>query len=219
MPRSVIELETHLSELRAWRVKEISSVRKLAEMKNRSIVESQFFCRAGATLFYAHWEGFVKRSAEAYLKYISYQKIEFSQMSDFVVFNIFYEKIKTGNSLEAAEKISKLVVFNQKSKPYLNFKDVISTESNLSSKVFMRILKTIGISTYSFETKFKAIDAALGSRNPIAHGAIGDVDVARLVEIGDLVIGLTSLLKDEIECAAAERRFIRAPSAEEHANA
>lgn len=210
MSRSIIELEMRLSEHRAWRVKEISSVKKLAELKDRSVVEKEFFCRAGAALFYAHWEGFVKRACEEYLKYISYQKLEFDQMADFVATNIVYSKIKNGNIREASESIVKLIFDDIKSKPYLDPKNLIDTESNLSSRVFTKTMKVVGIPISGFETKLKAIDSILGSRNPIAHGAKGDVDVQRLAEIGDLVIGLTGSLKDEIENAAQSKIYRRA---------
>jgi hypothetical protein len=145
MSRSIIELEMRLSEHRAWRVKEISSVKKLAELKDRSVVEKEFFCRAGAALFYAHWEGFVKRACEEYLKYISYQKLEFDQMADFVASNIIYTKIKNNNNRECSDSIVKLIFEDIKSKPYLDPKNLIDTESNLSSRVFTKTMKVIGI--------------------------------------------------------------------------
>lgn len=210
MSRSVIELEKRLSDHRAWRVKEISSVKKLAGLREKSTVETDFFCRAGAALFYAHWEGFVKRACEEYLKYVSYQKLEFQHMADFIASNILILKLNNDNSRECSDSIVKLIFQDMNSKPYLDYKKLIDTESNLSSKVFIKTLRTVGIPTTKFDTKLKAIDSILGSRNPIAHGAKGEVDVERLVEIGDLVIGLTGLLKDELESAAQSKAYRRA---------
>lgn len=209
MSRSVLELEICLSEHRAWRVKEISSVKKLASQNGRSVVETEFYCRAGVALFYSHWEGFVKRAAEEYLKYLSVQKIEFSKMADFLAENVLIDKINKKPARECSEEILKLFLTDQKSKPFIGYKNVIDTESNLSSRVFLKILKSVGISPERFETKLKIIDSILGNRNPIVHGAKGDVDVDKLISIGDFVIELTALFKEEIENSAQEKKYLR----------
>lgn len=69
MPRSLEELSDALSADRAWRLKEISSVLKLAQDPKLGVVEGEFYCRGGAALFYAHWEGFIKRAATTFLQY------------------------------------------------------------------------------------------------------------------------------------------------------
>lgn len=206
--RSLEELSDALSADRGWRLKEISSVVKLAHSA-KGPVESAFYCRGGAALFYAHWEGYAKRAAQAYLTYIAYQRPALNEMADFLLVKVVQEKLPRSSERDAALKLAKLFLSHPNQKPKLSFKNAIDTESNLSSKVLIKILNQIGVPLTNFETRLNAIDTKLlAVRNPIAHGAKGEVGIDDLSAAGDLVIGLCGLLKDEIENAALHKSYL-----------
>jgi hypothetical protein len=206
--RSLEELSDSLSADRGWRLKEISSVVKLAHSA-KSPVEAAFYCRGGAALFYAHWEGYAKRAAQAYLMYIAYQRPALNEMADFLLVKVVQEKLPKSSERQAALRLARLFLDNPTQKPKLSFKNAVDTESNLSSKVLVKILDQIGVPRTNFETRLNAIDAKLlAVRNPIAHGAKGEVEVTDLSEAGELVIALCGLLKDEIENAALRKSYL-----------
>ena len=63
--RTVENLIDFLNEDIAWRKKELSSLKNNILQANVKLRLTAI--RAGVVLLYAHWEGFIKRSAEAYL--------------------------------------------------------------------------------------------------------------------------------------------------------
>lgn len=58
----------------AWRIKELSIIKnKIPQAKNN---EQEALIRAGVTILYAHWEGFVKNAAECYLNFVSLRRLK-----------------------------------------------------------------------------------------------------------------------------------------------
>ena len=64
----------------SWRRKELSAIRSNIATAKSSAKETAL--RAGIALLYAHWEGFVKNCAEAYLCYVSSLKLKYSELKD-----------------------------------------------------------------------------------------------------------------------------------------
>ena len=210
MPRSIEELSDALSRDRVWRLKEISSVLKLAQVPKLGIVESEFYCRGGAALFYAHWEGFIKRAATTFLQYVAYQRPALQEMADFLLCSFVQERIADLAQRDRVLEVAGMLLRSSATKPKMNYKGVIDTESNLPSNVFRRILEQVGVPVDEFETRLRAIDSKiLANRHPIAHGAKGDVDIETLVEIGTLVIELSAAFKDALENAAVQKSYLR----------
>jgi hypothetical protein len=210
--RTTEELIDKLSEERIWRIKEITTVTSLAFRQNLKPVEVEFYCRAGTALMYAHWEGFVKRAAVYYLKHVAYQRMQISEMADFVLALYMNQSIR-GEGQTSAAQISALgerLLRNQEYKPKLKWDDVISTNSNLSSSALRKILGQIGLDHKLFELKFKVIDGTIVKhRNAIAHGEKGDVDLSTLEQISAEVVSLISLFRDMLENAAVLKSYRR----------
>ncbi|WP_219238112.1 MAE_28990/MAE_18760 family HEPN-like nuclease [Stakelama flava] len=62
--------------------------------RQRGGQKSKAFTRAGVGLLYAHWEGFVKRSAELYVEYISNRGLKYKNLTTcFVVFGPLVEEV------------------------------------------------------------------------------------------------------------------------------
>jgi hypothetical protein len=118
--------------------------------------------RAAVALLYAHWEGFVKAAAEIYLQFVAMQRCRNSELTDSMLAIVLRSKFL------AAERSKKITIHTtvveffrtqmqrQCSLPY---KDVVSTEANLSSTVFLEILHCLGLSPADYESKSHLIDS------------------------------------------------------------
>lgn len=210
--RTAEELSDKLSEERIWRVKEITAVSSLAGRPNLPPVEAAFYCRAGSALFYAHWEGFVKRAATHYLKYVAFQRIKISEMSNFVLCLFMQQTLGAGGVPSAAQllKLSRILRLQPDMRPKISWKNIIQTESNLSSTVLRKIISQIGLDYSVFATRSAKIDALiLYHRNAVVHGEKGEVTVDTLSEMRIEVIALITLFRDLIENAVATRAYIQ----------
>jgi hypothetical protein len=209
--RSTEELFDKLAEERVWRIKEISAIKNLAQSKAGSPVEEDFYCRAAATLFYAHWEGFVKRAATYYLKYISFQRLQLDEMADFVACLYVRQFLPTADLPP-----EKIIQFKNRFenepnfRPKLQWKNLVHTGSNLSSKILSRIIELLGLDYRLYEPKANFIDLKiLANRNAIAHGDKGDILIADVENLADEVTGLITLFRDQIENAVTLRAYKR----------
>jgi len=208
--RTAEELSDKLSDERIWRVKEITAISNLASRPNLPPVEAEFYCRAGSALFYAHWEGFVKRAATHYLKYVAFQRVKISEMADFVMCLFMQQNLGGAPSAAQLLKLSQRLQFQQELRPKLIWKNIIQTDSNLSSNVLRKIVAQLGLDYSLLATKSMKIDGLiLYHRNAIAHGEKGEVDLDTLNEMRTEAISLITLFRDMIENAVVTKAHLR----------
>lgn len=204
------ELADRLGEERIWRVKEITAVKTLAARPSLAGVERDFYCRAGSALFYAHWEGFVKRAATYYLKFVAMQRLRVDEMADFVTCWYMKQSLTPDPRSDHLLKLGHTLSGQPEMRPKLSWKGLIRTDSNLSSVVLKRITEQLGLDYNLFATKAAFIDGVmLKHRNAIAHGEKGEVDAQTLEEIGTQVTALITTFRDAIENEAVLEKFRR----------
>lgn len=81
--RTLDMLISNLDDDFSWRVKELSVLKsRVPRIKSGTLKddEQDTFIRAGITLLYAHWEGFVKFAADNYLNYVSLRKLKHNEL-------------------------------------------------------------------------------------------------------------------------------------------
>ncbi|MFA6497923.1 MAG: MAE_28990/MAE_18760 family HEPN-like nuclease [Desulfurivibrionaceae bacterium] len=210
---SNIKTETHLQDALdsefAWRIKEISTLKIL--VKTGRGIHANTAVRAGIPILYAHWEGFIKKSATYYLEYINNQRFKYKELkSCFVVFgikrhiNALVESKSSSVLIEALEFIRA----NMDERAKLKVESAIRTEFNLSSKVFSNIGKALGLQLSWYEPRYNLIDESLlNRRNTIAHGEYLDVDANGFRDLADEVILLLRTFKTDIENAVSLQSF------------
>lgn len=189
----------------AWRLKEIASLK--TGVKQSSQLATPTMIRAGLALLYAHWEGFVKASALAYLEFVASRGLLYQDLqSCFAILGMKGEL----NTLEKSRKADGLIaayefVTNRRhEKAVLVLSNAIDTESNLSSTVFANIVQSIGIDISRYETRFNLIDESLlKRRNKIAHGEFLDVTAEEWRELADEIIMMLRHFKTDLENAAS----------------
>lgn len=200
----------------AWRKKELSTVKFMVdrfELKPRVLSTA---LRAGIALLYAHWEGFLKTSAELYLEYVAEQNLFNSQLADNL---LAISARKAIHSITESSKVSQglaLVEFFRRKlseTATVPYKNTIQTQSNLSSIVLKDISTAIGVNYSLFVTKSALIDERLvANRNNIAHGQTLEIDVADFVAIFQEVTAMMELWRNELENACVTKRFLNVAS-------
>jgi len=169
--------------------------------------------RAGVTLLYAHWEGFVKSAAYAYLDFVNTKGHRYEELADcFVAIGV---RKRLGTLVASKKSLLHIAVIDfirtgMSDRAELRPKSVIDTQSNLSSAVFANIATTIGLKTAAYEPRFHLIDESLlARRNRIAHGEHLDLDVNGWRTLADEVVLLMRQVKTDIENSASLSRFLR----------
>jgi len=206
-----MHLQDFLDKEHAWRIKEIANFKIAA--KSSAPLGQKSWIRAAVPILYAHWEGFVKNAATAYLNFINCQGRNYEDLeSCFVVFGL---KAKINNLVSSKKSSISIATVDflrseMKSKANLKVGNAIDTESNLSSSVFENIALSIGIDTAPYETRYNLIDISLlKRRNQIAHGEYLDLEPDDYRALANETLLLLRLFKTDIENAAALSKFIR----------
>jgi hypothetical protein len=209
--RTIFQLQEILDKEFSWRLKEIADLKIV--VKSSKQMTSDTAVRAAIPLLYGHWEGFVKNSATHYLEFINGQSLKYSQLkSCFVVFGVKKRINDLISSKTSDISISALDFLRHEmdEKARLQIESAIRTDFNLSSKVFVNILKSIGIDESKYETRFNLIDESLlKRRNFIAHGEYLDVDINGFRGLADEILMLLRWFKTDIENSVSQQEYMK----------
>lgn len=201
--RTTSDLQDALDEEYAWRLKELADLKR--SMRDTSGGPQRTLIRAGIALAYAHWEGFVKSSAEHFLNFVSHRGLQYQQLRACFVMRGLKKEIDvlaTARPGQRSVRAAEFVLGKLESRASIPFNDAVNAKSNLSSTVFEDIAESVGISAEPYETKQKFIDERLvARRNRIAHGEFLDIEPADFEGIVDQVIELLRSFKTDIENA------------------
>jgi hypothetical protein len=209
------QLQDFLDAELGWRVKEIASLK--AAVNSSAYISEQTLVRASIALLYAHWEGFIKSSATAYVTYVNNQGLNYSELQTcFVVLGLKKTLHDVQQSKQSRLNVT-LVDFLREglgAKSKLKIDTAINTESNLSASVFENILQAVGFATTPYEAKANLInESLLRRRNTIAHGEYVDVAKDDWVKLADEVLQMLRQFKTDIENAMVLSAFKRAVAA------
>ena len=211
--RTLLDLQDNIERDFGWRIKELSLLKsKIPNTPNRDPLQDVLI-RAGVTMLYAHWEGFVKCAAENYLNYVSLKKLRHDQLESCFVALCLKKKINEMDNtnrfdLQTAAVDFMLQQLNERA--YIPYEGIIETKSNLSFFVFRDICTVIGIDYKKYQLKETLIDQQLLQfRNSIAHGKYLSMKFNEYLDIYDKVIEMMRDIKDDILNAAATEKFKR----------
>jgi hypothetical protein len=209
--RTKEQLTDYLDGEIAWRKKELTTLRSNVEKSSPKLEGTAI--RSGLVLLYAHWEGFIKSSAEAYLDYVISKRLKYKNLAvNFMAISI-KQKIKDFEQTDKATVHNQILnfIYNCDDQDALINKDnVIKTQSNLNSIILREMMTAIGLDFSPYETKSKLIDEQLlNYRNNIAHGQYLAVDNQEYLILHDEVRKMIDRFKTDIENAAILENFER----------
>lgn len=209
--RTLGQLQNALDDEFSWRLKEIADL-KLAARQQTELTEKTLI-RAGITLLYAHWEGFVKSAARDYLNFVYNQGHTYGELETcFVALGVRKQLSDLEQSRKSRIHVEALNFIRTAMghRAEIHGRSLIDTESNLKAHVFEEIASSIGIGSDAYESRFNLIDESLvARRNRIAHGEYLDIDSEGWRQLADDVIALMRHFKTDIENAASLSRFLR----------
>ncbi len=212
--RTLNDLDDRLSEDLAWRKKELSVLESLIKTRSFEQNKTNALIRCGIALLYAHWEGYIKCAASAYLEFVSSQKnLKYCDLTYNFVAIAMKKKLNEAsvtNQSTIHNQVLQFLMESMEQRIDIPMDDVIKTGSNLSSSLFRQILALLGIEDEPYELKQKLIDEKLlKKRNQIAHGEYLDVDVASYQELYKIIIEMMELFKNQIENHAVQKLYLR----------
>jgi len=188
-----------------WRKREISTLRWM--LSKATPDRKAPLLRATVALVYAHWEGFIKTAACAYLEFLHFRRFTYRQLApNFVALGArsILRRAGATNRLAAHLEVTDFFLSRLGEQCRLPFKDGLHTDSNLSSTVLKDIVQTLGLDFSPFETKAHLIDERLlRSRNTIAHGEYMILDEATVDELANEVVAMLEAFRTQIDNAVA----------------
>jgi hypothetical protein len=213
--RTPNDLSDRLSEDLAWRKIELSAIKGLIERREFELQKNKVLTRSGIAILYAHWEGYIKCAATAYLEFVSMQRnLRYCDLTDNFIAIAMKSRLDEAASTKQAtihNEVIKFLVESMEERIKIPKEGVITTGSNLSSDVLRQILALLGIDYQQYEMKQVLIDEKLlAKRNCIAHGEFLDVDVDSYRELHREVIDMMDLFRDQIENHAVQKLYLRA---------
>ena len=202
--RSSTEFTQALAEDYAWRYKEMVD-QKAAIDRAKGVARGQQL-RFGVVMIYAHWEGHIKFAASQFLRYVA-DAIALRQIErDAVHPRVLTLAVWSRGIGNAGASLATFVPQVEPMLPFfaapaaIELNSIIDTESNLSSRVFRRIVTILGIDYAKFELHEKFIDDdLLRVRHKVAHGEHYLVNFDEYVALKDTTIMLMTMFKNEIE--------------------
>ncbi len=209
------KLQEKLDQDLSWRKKEITNLLLHIETQHGEIQIS--LIRGAITLLYAHWEGFIKKAAVLYLKYICNLKLTLSSLSDNFCYITLGQKFPQNEtsmkSYDCQKKIFEYIQLHHHQEILkIDPASTIKTHGNLTFENFATICQQIGIDISWYITKQHLLDERLlGLRNPIAHGEFR-THTKILEDFKEIKIEILSFLeqfKDLIVDASETQKFLR----------
>ena len=196
-----------------WRRRELSDFRVVVQNPGENAGRRSALLRAGVTLLYAHWEGFVKRSGTYYLEFVANQgKIASELRVNFIAIKLKSRLIEASKSNKPSASAELVDFFCSKLGDRLRIphKGIVDTKSNLSSSVLREIVWILGLDMSPFETKCHLIDSSLvDRRNHIAHGDSLDIGIDDYLALHDEVMALIDAFRNQVQNAAITDGFMR----------
>jgi len=197
----------------SWRNRELTELKQLVQRSDGASFRQVTVIRAAIALLYAHWEGFIKKVAEDYLNYVGMQRLTNGELSSCMLAVVVRAQLSAAERSKKVEMHIGLVDYmrtKETVRARLPYKNIIRTDSNLSSKGLLEILTTLGISSDKYAAKSKLIDSQLlGKRNNIAHGNDLEVDADEYLDLHEQIAELLRTFRNDVENAVATSAFAR----------
>lgn len=207
--RTKEQLYDFLSGDLGWRKKELTTLN--GNVKSATPKTLPTHLRCATVMLYAHWEGFIKNAAEAYLSYVKFQGLNLNEVNSNILALSLKKQVSEFVETSKATLHVKFVDYFQNNltdKANFSETDSIKTKSNLNSHILKEICATIGVDITPYELKSNLIDSQLlNYRNNIAHGNYLPIDSGEYQILYNEIIGMLDSMLVDISNAAVNEDF------------
>jgi len=210
-PRTETDLSEQLDRDFTTRLRELSDLKRA--IRDAHPLSRGVLLKALIALSYAHWEGYVKFSANKYFEFVALRRLQYSALHQQFYVNSFLVRLGAfvinRPGIKGRSDLVKEILGANSGRFSQVPPDLINTGSNLNFEVLKNICLICGIDANIFASQEIFIDVVLlKRRNSIAHG---DDSVIALEEIDDLVdgvIGLMRTFRNELENKIYKKEYL-----------
>jgi hypothetical protein len=173
-------------------------------------------CKAAVVLAYAHWEGFVKEAAQAYVHLVSHKSKRLDALALSFQALVFRQELLAAQSatrrIQQHLSLTKRFTDDITSSCKIDPDRAIDTESNLNAAVFENICLSIGLSYQVFWDMYGPfMNDLVANRCAVAHGEMWIPEVKYAREAVAFVIKAIDQFSTDIENAAIREEYLRPP--------
>jgi len=210
--RATVELIDYLGGNKQKRKRELISISH--DLSPRRGEPSALVRRVAIVLAYAHWEGFVKDAARAYVRLVSHKSRSLRSLT------LSFQALACRQELTIAQAATRRIqphlavvkrfIEDLESSCHINPDSAIDTESNLTAEVFENICHCIGIDYKgNWAAQGPFIDDMFRNRCDVAHGELFTPEAKYSKETIQFSIHAIDRFSTEIENAAVVEAFLR----------
>ncbi len=209
-PYTETDFSARITEDRSWRLKEISDLKTAIRRGDEKL--QRVLLRALVAICYAHWEGYVRFSAQKYLEHVALRRLPYGELDRQFFRNYFLPRLAALSTSKTgiAERCALIdEILNSSGRRFSRVNDdLINTKANLNFDVFADICLVCGVPADPFANKSSFIDVVLlKRRNAIAHGEDTLVALNDLDEVTNGTIGLIRAFGDALENRVVLRTY------------
>jgi hypothetical protein len=210
--RSLDGFETYLTEDLKWRLNELDNWERMVGACRPH--ERVGALRAGIALLYAHWEGYIKEAARAYLEFVSRKRLKIGELRAELAAVALRGMLGRGEqSKRSADHTALIEMLRNEAQGDANIpysQSTIRTRSNLAFDVFEDIMHSLGCDASRHEISRTLIDVRLlKNRNEIAHGREMLIELDDWLVIRERVVDVLKDVRTQLQNAAALEHFRR----------
>lgn len=140
-PYTEADFSAQLIEDRNWRMREISDLKSAIQRSDVNL--QRVLLRALITICYAHWEGYVKFTANKYLEHIALKRLRYDALDKQFFRNYFLPRLAAFSSVKVSifERCNIIdTILNSAKHRFSKVNDqLINTKANLNSQVLRDI--------------------------------------------------------------------------------
>ena len=167
--------------------------------------------RGAVCILYAHWEGFIKNAAQAYLQFVTTRRHKYKELQrNFLVLGLrdWLDRAKVARSANFDAELLIVALDSGDSTLPKSIVKTIDTKSNLNSTVLIDILNAVGFDPARYVERRALLDERLlRNRNSIAHGQYLDIEEENYSDLNTVVLELMERFKNDIQNAAATKSY------------